>query len=458
MADSDSSKTGRARSFLKDRRGAVAIMFALGMIPIFAIVGGAIDFWRAENVKNRLQTALDAALLAAASAGTLTDDERVDYAKQVFTANYPATELGVPAEPNIVVNSGTVTGSVTADLPSAIIGIIGIDTFSLDATAVVNLPQLPAGEIVMVLDYSGSMGSGGKYIAMRDAAKTLIDTLSQNGSNSNVKFGLVPFSEHVYATMSSNFIINEAPGGTWSNCTRDRKWVFNTNDSTPVFSNDNTKWGLDCYGGGSGGGGEGGEEEGPVCLGGGEGEEEEGEGEEGGGGGSCMCNAYVACSAYVARNLIVEPLSNNFGSLKLQLDSMTPYQNTHIALGLSFGYHVLSPNEPWSDGVAYNTPGTLKAIVLLTDGQQTTDAWGPGASSNVARGEQNLEDLCENIKDDGVVMVTVAFGLTHAATETRLRNCATSPSHFFDANNNSELAVAFEEIAAEFAKDIYISQ
>ena len=390
------------------------------------MVGGAIDFSRAFIVKTRLQSSLDAAVLATAAAAGLTDAERIAYGESIFQANYPASELGTVAQAVITITAdGRVTGSVSADLSTTFLNVIGIGNLTINSTNEAKIASLINGEIVLVLDYSGSMNSGGKYQAMRDASVTLINSLSQDGGNVNIRFGLVPFSKHVYGTIESDYIVNEVPGGMWTNCTMDRKWPYNIEDSTPVTANDDTKWGMTCA----------------------VGDDDDDDDDDGG-----SCNPYSICSNYTSRNLIMSPLTSNHAATISQLQSMTPYSYTHISLGLAFGWHLIAPNSPWQEGVAYNTDNVLKAIILLTDGRQTAEGWGPGNSSSVSNAESNLEDMCQAIKDTGVLLVTVAFDLDDSATEDRLRNCATSPAYFFDADTNANLAAAFDAIAAQIAK------
>ncbi len=421
------------KRFRDDRRGTTAIILALAFIPVLGIVGAAIDLTRAHIVKTRLQGAIDAAVLAAASSGELTKPQRIAKAESVFAANFPADELGNAGAPSITIDDdGKIVGTANADLGTSIMSALGFDSMDVSADAEAYSGKLTQGEIVLVLDYSGSMSSDGKYQSMRDAATSLINQLTQNGTNTGVKFGMVPFSEHVYGTMESDFIVDEVPGGSWTNCTRDRHWSHNIQDSTPLSAVDDSKWGMQC-----------------TPTGGGE------EDEEGGG----TCDAYAICSNYVSRNLVMQPLTTNYSLLTTQLASMTPYANTHISLGLAMGWHMISPNAPWQEGTAYGTSGMVKAIVLLTDGAQTTAAWGPGDSSSVSNAESNLEDMCQSIKAQDVKIVTVAFDLDDTDTKTRLQNCATSPTHFFhDVDTGVELVAAFQKIAGQLAKDMYLSK
>ena len=52
------------RPFLQDRRGAVAPMFALAVIPVVGFVGMAVDYSRANSIRTGMQAALDATALA----------------------------------------------------------------------------------------------------------------------------------------------------------------------------------------------------------------------------------------------------------------------------------------------------------------------------------------------------------------------------------------------------------
>ena len=51
---------------LSDDAGQVAIVFALAIIPIFAVAGFAIDFQNTVKKKQKVQVILDSAVLAAA--------------------------------------------------------------------------------------------------------------------------------------------------------------------------------------------------------------------------------------------------------------------------------------------------------------------------------------------------------------------------------------------------------
>ena len=407
-----------ANRFKSDTGGNVAIAFGIATIPLAIACGCAIDIARAHIVQTRLQAALDASALAAASAIGLTDEERVTMGEALFSANYPEEKLGMPATPVFDIENGMVVASVDAELSTTLMTIAGINEIDVSTSTEITIPSLKDGEIVLVLDYSGSMNSNGKYQAMRDAAIDLVETLTEEGENEEVKFGLVPFSHHVYTTLPKDYVEGESGPGSWTGCTYDRKYPYNTQDSTPDAGDDDTKWGIEV---------------------------------------ADPHNSW-GCNGYVSRGLEVRPLTDDHEGTVSQLEDMTPYAWTNIALGMAFGWHLLSPNAPYAEGTSYSDDEVVKAIVLLTDGRQTQKSWGPGGSRSVANGEENLETMCENIKDKDVLVITVAFDLQDQATEDRLRDCASSEEFFYIAEDNAELAASFQSITQQLAKAVFISK
>ncbi|MCO5134952.1 MAG: VWA domain-containing protein [Phyllobacteriaceae bacterium] len=402
-----------ASRFLRDTNGSYAVLFAIALVPVILSAGIAVDY--ASMTRNRafLQNAMDAAVIAAGAETNMTPEERIEEAVNVFEANVESHSLQVT--PQITVDGETISGTANYDYPTSFGGIIGINSIGVSVAAQVKYAVESAAEVAMVLDYSGSMSWNGKWQAMRDAAKDLVDILGENGEREDISFALAPFTNIVRTSMPSQYIKDQPAGSTWTGCTQDRKWPFNIKDMTPVGSNA-SKWGW-------------------------------------------MASANNGhCNGHIARNLNIRPLDNDHAAVKAQLDSMSPDGMTHISLGLEFGWHLISPNEPFSQGVAYDTPGTKKFIVLLTDGAQTTKAWGSGNSYTVANGEENLENLCQAIKDKDVYVITVAFDLDDVPTKNRLRDCASNPGYFFEAESNEQLAQAFTTVAALIKGSLHLSQ
>ncbi len=161
-----------------------------------------------------------------------------------------------------------------------------------------------------------------------------------------------------------------------------------------------------------------------------------------------------------ANKLVMKPLTNDFAGLKSRLDIMTPYAWTHIALGVEFGFQMLSDNDAVrASGVSYDDEETQKFMVVLTDGAQTEPAFGPGSTRTVAQGEANLEALCTNAKAKGITMITIAYDLDDNATTNRLKNCATDPdTNFFVATSAAAVAGAFDNIKTLITAQVFVSK
>jgi len=402
------------RRFLKNERGNFALIAALTMLPVSLAAGAAVDYTTALKTRTDLQIALDQAALAAGVEENLEVSERTQLALDSFDAATASMDIDVT--PVFTIDDQTISATLSYDSPTYFGGLYGRPTIGIDVAAEIKYSVESAAEVAMVLDYSGSMGWYNKWSTMRDAAKDLIDILGEDGEREDISFALAPFSRLMHATLPSEHVVGQPANQTWTGCTQDRKWPHNISDDTPQSNNDDTKWGLT-----------------PSAN-----------------------NSH--CSDHVNRGLTVRTLSNDHEQVKTWLDGMSPGGNTHISLGLSFGWHLISPNAPFTEGVAYDDDATKKFIVLLTDGAQTSPAWGPNDKHKVKHGENNLKDMCKEIKKDDVVIVTIAFDLDDGQTKNRLRNCATNTGYFFEADSNAELASAFQTIAALIQGSLHISK
>jgi len=75
--------------FFADRKGGVAPLLALGIIPLVAGVGASIDYSRASSARAAMQAAGDAAaLMLARSASNLTPNQMQSSATAYFMANF----------------------------------------------------------------------------------------------------------------------------------------------------------------------------------------------------------------------------------------------------------------------------------------------------------------------------------------------------------------------------------
>ncbi len=73
----------RIRNFLDANRGNVAMMFAMGIIPIFGMVGFAIDYTRASNAREKISAAVDSAALSANKNPRLSLAQKTQIAREI---------------------------------------------------------------------------------------------------------------------------------------------------------------------------------------------------------------------------------------------------------------------------------------------------------------------------------------------------------------------------------------
>jgi len=186
------------------------------------------------------------------------------------------------------------------------------------------------------------------------------------------------------------------------------------------------------------------------------------------------------------------PLTTNRTTVQNGVQAMRHWSGggTNQAEGLAWGWRVLSPGAPFTQGRPYNDPSTpvRKVLVMMTDGDNTslnnandafqsdyssyqhrrlwTDyqddvapaAGAPGIAPawrrNGITGSTTMVDyinarevaLCDAIKATGIEIYTIQFRDTVQANEDRLRECATNDEHFFQAANAQELQEAFDAI------------
>ena len=78
-----------AHALSADRSGNVAVIFGIAAIPVFGLVGAAVDYSRANSARTAMQVALDAAALTVAKeAANLTSNQVQNKAKKYFNAQF----------------------------------------------------------------------------------------------------------------------------------------------------------------------------------------------------------------------------------------------------------------------------------------------------------------------------------------------------------------------------------
>ncbi|HYC75924.1 ubiquitin-activating E1 FCCH domain-containing protein [Brevundimonas sp.] len=168
----------------------------------------------------------------------------------------------------------------------------------------------------------------------------------------------------------------------------------------------------------------------------------------------------------------VMPLTSDKGSLTTAIDNFEVEGTTAGHIGIGWGWYTLSPtfSSMWSSGTAaaYDTSETLKAMVIMTDGEFNTaycDAVpdrNTGATSATYRNNCTANNgdaftqaraLCEAIKAQGILIYTVGFQIAATGQAASvLAYCASTPSNFHIAASAGDLSDAFAAIGRDITQ------
>jgi hypothetical protein len=163
----------------------------------------------------------------------------------------------------------------------------------------------------------------------------------------------------------------------------------------------------------------------------------------------------------------IQPLTNVKTTITDAINSMTADGSTNIPEALAWGWRTISPTEPFAEGKAYSDSGVIKAIILLTDGNNEVrgnvfssygeSSGNPQLGADVNNGlNTKTRDVCTNIKanqdgdasDVDILLYTIVFNLNAGPIIEIMQNCATSTSHYFNSPNEDDLDATFQTIAA----------
>ena len=452
------------RRYLNESAAAIAIMFAI-MVPVLVgVVGMSLDYSSAYLVKQRLAQALDAAALAAAASST---DEAVIEQKVIdfFNSNYPPEKLGVTFTPNVQIVGDEVIVSGSARYNTLFLRVLGIDTIDVDANTTV-VREVQGIEVVLVLDNTGSMSTNNNISALRNAASNFIyimygidtdegaaaapsalDNMATRDRD-YIKIGLVPYSTSVNVgpyglgeDMDGDYY-----GEPFVNNPHDLSYTTNYNTSSDwfgcVLAHDYPDDTLD--------------HEGPwdmyrYCL-----DEDE----------DPYCDKKWKNGKYTVNqkpnyNCVktpVMPLNTSPSELKESINTMVASGHTYGNYGMVWGGRVISPEFPFEEGVDWENEYWRKAIVMMTDGQNTMhnkySVYGPTQDHNISAGNLNNRfiDVCDDLKEKGIIIYTVTFysGVPES-TKDYYRQCATSEDYYHDAPDQQDLVDVFETISRELS-------
>lgn len=242
----------KARAFLKARRGNVAMMFAITLVPLMIGAGAGLDFARAMLVRQQMSEALDSAALAVGSTTGLDQAAAQALAQKYFDANYTVdkSDYGAPViQPPVYDAKGSISLTATNTMPTVLIRLAGFANIPVSATSTVVWGQTKLW-VSLVLDNSGSMcqpdsqpcidnsNSQSKIYQLKDATKTMLNSLrAVSATPGDVRVAIVPFNREVNvgrAMVNASWIYwgfweAEPPNANYNNTVD----LYGPNDSCP---------------------------------------------------------------------------------------------------------------------------------------------------------------------------------------------------------------------------------
>ncbi len=491
------------RSLSRDTSANVAMIFGLLLVPLVGAAGVGVDLSRGFLVQQRLNHAIDAAALAVATASEdKTQDELRELAQKYFDANYSPDGSATPGVIQVTFGDDTVQILATAEVPTALMSALGYHELDVSARTEVTR-KLSGVEVVLVLDNTGSMGRNGKIDALKTAARDLMDIMFAGEETSElIKVGLVPFSAAVNvgsqyqndgwidttgqsSVNGLNFnggrhaiqVFDELDNKSWNGCVEARPSPMDVDDTAPTIANGDTLWV-------------------PYFA------PDEPDSSAASQFGYSYSNSYLSDGTssnnmqtrqkrwrkyrnqtvsgdgphWNCNTRPVTAMTGTKSEILDAVDAMNATGTTNIPQGMAWGWRLISPGEPFTEGVDYDDQSFRKVIILLTDGQNVIGeasnhnrsrygAYGyvkdsrlgtNNSSTAQSRLNDRTADVCDNIKnanlDRPIIVYTITFQLGDGTTKDLMRNCASDPEKYFDSPSNEALRRNFEAIAGELSE------
>ncbi len=499
---------GKNRGFgglLGHRRGNVAVVFALSVSSMILVGGGGIDLMKMSSNHKYLQERVDATALYVANGLTSSTLGTAQSKAQTRLAAIVEPSHGTLSDIATSTTSGTLTLTAKLSTKSSFLGLIGISDLVTQVASTVTWGETSL-EVALVLDTTGSMADNGKMDALKSSATNLVTTLADKSTEANsVKFALVPFANFVnvgtsyanaawidttglspyhstyFSSSLNRFALYTKLGKTWPGCVETRPSPYDIDDTAPSVANPSTLFVPSFH---------------PD--------------EPNNSWSYTYANSYLSDGTYSSNEITKLTNASKYSSLSGQdyskstfysnyqvskgpgffcdvkpivrlttstttvnaaINALTVSGSTNIPEGLAWGWRMVSPQGPFSDGKSYSS-NTLKIVVLLTDGTNSINtfntplggaysSWGYPYSGRLgANAGTNLRDgldaktraACTAIKAKGIKVYTIGLMIDDSAGQQMLSDCSSGTDYYYNSPSASQLSSVFTSIAQKIVK------
>ena len=503
--------SGSIIRLLRSRGGNVAVIFALTVSSAIVIGGGGMDILRMTNNRKYLQERVDATALYVANGLTSATLSTAQATAEKHLASLVDAEHGTLSGIVATPSDGTLKLDATLSTESTFLSMVGVPALETTVSTTVTWGET-ALEIALVLDNTGSMLDSNKLSSLKTAATSMVSTMSAKVTTQNtLKFALVPFQTFVnvgttyknaswidnaglspyhssyFSSSLNRFTLYSNLGKSWPGCVESRPSPYDIDDTAPTASNPSTlfvptfnpdepdttyKSGRYTY--------------------------------------NLYPNSYLGDDTTNSDDLVrlkqaskytkmsnkdfsnsvfysnyslpkgpgfgcdvqaVTRLTNSYSSVKTSINAMTASGSTNIPEGLAWGWRMLSPQAPFSDGQSYDST-TLKIVVLLTDGTNSIPTWTSalgGAYSSWGYPYSNrtstnagtyMRDgldaktraVCTAIKAKGIKIYTIGLMIDDSAGQQLLSDCSSGTDFYYNSPTAGQLDTVFASIAQKITK------
>lgn len=425
--------------FANDRRGNVATMFALAIIPVMGLVGAAVDYSRASSIRAGLQSSLDATALAMAKlAPTLTQTELQTKTTAYFNAMFKNNDaINVVVTPAYTTTGGSqLMLTASGSMNTSFMKVMGQQSIDIGSSSTVKWGNNRL-RVALVLDNTGSMDDDGKIGALKTATGNLLTQLKNAATNSaDVYVSIIPFAKDVNVG-KSNYAASWIDWTAWDNVNGScSSWSYDTKSEcenagrTWNTKNHNTWNGCVVDRGRSTGPSSNNYDTNVTAPG-------------------TSTSSKFAAEQYSSCPQAVLTLSNDWNAMNSLVNTMNPAGNTNQGIGLAHGWMSLVGGGPYPTPPAKDTNYQYsEVIILLTDGLNTENRWYNDQSSIDAR----EAITCTNAKTAGITIYAVQVNTRNDPTQNVLKNCASDTNKFFTVTSSGQLNTVFNQIGTNLSK------
>ncbi|CDX45183.1 conserved hypothetical protein [Mesorhizobium sp. SOD10] len=453
--------------FIRNRGGNFAVLFGAAASVLALGVGFAVNISQLYNARSSLQGVVDAAVTSTArdlTLGVITEADANKTVQAFLDANSAA---GILRTNQVVLDKLTVNRTANTVQADAHVDVgLFFPLFSTD-----NMRRVTASttalysdktvEVAMMLDVTGSMAPdrraktnkiGDLKIAASQTVKDLLDQ-NRDPSNPRIRVSIIPYAEAVNTGGLADTVFVETETGPKVPPPIDAAVSISATVSDNCATERKDKDGYADY-----------SLDGPYT------QRRDNRGK------IYLAKVNRDYRMRVCPTAALVPLTADEDKLLTAIDHFQAAGVTAGGIAVQWGYYMLS--SAWRSAISsarlgagpanFDRNRVAKIAILMTDGQfNTAFAGGRGASRSQDQGQKsraNAQNICDNMKRDGIEIFTIGFDLSDPAmtaterdqAKSVLKDCATDDTsplkHYYEAANGAELSHAFGEISRNIEK------